>query len=251
MTGVRSVAARSAGSRSRISPRARCRRDLTVPTGMPSVAATSVQRHARRSSAGRRSRALVRRGVEGRRRPGRGRRSRPAEVGHRRCVDRARARLRWTSTLRRRIKSRQALTSRRWSHASKRSGSRRPGRSRQARMSVVLDRVARELRVPEDQAGGLRPAARRPRGRARRRRHARPSPRSLDETSLVHLVPLVRHGRGGRARHRMASASRAGFLWRCSTADRARPVGLRITPSGRSVRRRPGLPRPTPRRSRG
>ena len=89
---------------------------------------------------------------------------------------------------RRRTASRQALTVRRWSQASSRSGSRRPGRSRQARMIRLLDRVPRELRVPEDEAGdGLQPRD----GRADERREGvmiAPA-RSLDEIPLVHGHP--------------------------------------------------------------
>ena len=82
----------------------------------------------------------------------RGRRARPS----RRAAWGSRWALSSTSIGRRRrlrARSRQALTVRRWSQASNRSGI---AKSRQVAPGAderLLDRVARELRVPEDQAG--------------------------------------------------------------------------------------------------
>ena len=87
---------------------------------------------------------------------------------------------------RRRTRSRQALTVRRWSQASNRSGSRRPGQVTPGPDEGLLDRVVRELRVPEDQAGC------RVQPRERRVDEAREGVMiaplcSPDEVSLVHV----------------------------------------------------------------
>ncbi len=81
--------------------------------------------------------------------------------------------------------SMQAWTVRRWSQASNRSGSRNPGRFRQAEHHGLLDRVTRELRIPEDESGGHLQSRD---GRVDERTEGlmiAPA-RSFDETSLVH-----------------------------------------------------------------
>jgi hypothetical protein len=68
----------------------------------------------------------------------------------------------------------------------------------------LLDRIAGQLRVTEDEAG----CPFQPRGGIAGE-HGEgvmiAATRSLDETSLVHGRPRVRHGLGGRARRGMAS----------------------------------------------
>ena len=89
--------------------------------------------------------------------------------------------------------SRQACTVSRWSQASNLSGSRRPGQVPPGADEGVLDRVSRELAVPEDQAGGrVQPRD----GRVGERREGVmiASLCSLDETSLVHGRLGFRHG---------------------------------------------------------
>ena len=73
---------------------------------------------------------------------------------------------------------------------SNRSGSRNPGRSRQARTIAILDRVARELRVPEDESGGRVQASER-RVDERDEGVMIAPPRPFDECSLVHGHLLV------------------------------------------------------------
>ena len=91
-----------------------------------------------------------------------------------------------TRRLRRRIRSRQALTSSRWSQASNRSTSRNVGRSRQAPDESLLDRVPCEVGVPEDQAGGRVQARDGCASASVGEGVMIAPPRSLDETSLVH-----------------------------------------------------------------
>ena len=87
----------------------------------------------------------------------------------------------------------QERTTRLRSQPSKRSGSRSVGRFRQARMKPVLDRVSRELVVPEDQSGS-RVQPRDERAGQHREGVMIASLRSLDEFSLVHGHPLCRRG---------------------------------------------------------
>ena len=187
----------SMSSSARIAASDRCSRDLPSRAGSrvppPSPAAA-----ARGSSGRRRPRAGRDRGAEAPAPPGRGRR-RTSRCRRWRRRPWESARPRSTRRRRRRRIARQERTVMRWIQASNRSGSRNPGRSRQARDERLLDRVARELRVVEDQSG--------------RRVQARDVPADehgegvmiassgpLDENSLVHGRPPVVARPFGRAR---------------------------------------------------
>ena len=82
----------------------------------------------------------------------------------------------------------QARTTRRRSHASNRSGSRRVGRLRQAPMKSLLDRVPREVGVPEDEAGCRVQPRDEPPGEHGEGVMIAPR-RALDEFPLVHDHP--------------------------------------------------------------
>ena len=134
---------------------------------------------------------------------------------------------------RRRASSRQAFTSRRWSQASNRSGSRKPGEVLPGAHQGVLDRVARELAVPEDEARGrVQPGT--PPSRARRRRRDRLAPPAPRAPSVHGPLTLARRSRGRVCR-----------VWR-----HRKPIRFAIrAPSGvRAGSMRPG-PRPRRRRT--
>ena len=138
-----------------------------------------------------------------------------------------------TRRLRRRIRSRQALTMSRWSQASNRSGSRSSGQVPPGSDERLLDRVARELRVAEDQAGG-RVQPREVHVEERGEGVMFASPRSLDRGLAGPRSPRVRHGHGGRARQGMASVSSERFSgpWRV-TLDQSQ----RNSRAARTIRR--------------
>ena len=131
---------------------------------------------------------------------------------------------------RRRMMSRQELTTSRRSQASKRSGSRSAGQVPPGSDEPLLDRVARELRVAEDQAGGrVQPRDRRA---GERFEGVMIAPlRSLDQVPLIHDGPRGSVRPSGRITDRMASPSRESFHGRASAAAVA---GRRVMSSIRS-----------------
>ena len=81
-----------------------------------------------------------------------------------------------------------------------------------------LDRVVREIRDPEGSSGPLRPAARRPPGRAPRRRHDRPAAPARRGLAGPRQ-PLVTAGPSGRAQ--------SVWRWRCVNRSRAHSAAWR------------------------
>ncbi len=78
-----------------------------------------------------------------------------------------------------------------------------------------LDRVSREIAIPEHQSGGrVQPRD----GQVDKIREGVmiASLRPFDETVLVHASPRLRHDLGGRTRQRMASASAKRFTGSCT-----------------------------------
>ena len=138
---------------------------------------------------------------------------------------------------RRRASSRQAFTSRRWSQASNRSGITKPGQVTPGSHQGVLDRVARELAVPEDEARGrVEPGGRR-RTRARRRRRDRLAPPARRAARGPRPLALARRTRPGL--QGMASAQ-AEFVSRKPRVS-LREVPGRSGPGPRPPRRRTGV----------
>ena len=144
-----------------------------------------------------------------------------------------------TRRLRRRTRSRQALTSSRWSQASNRSGSRRPGRSRQARMRPPGPRRARAP-VAEDQAGGrVQPRETRRRGATvkascspRLARSMRPRWSTVaSDVGAATVVVLDRVWRPCRAKGSAGTETRPGH------GGGALPARGRVASHGRAVER--------------
>ena len=111
----------------------------------------------------------------------------------------------------------------------------------------LLDRVAGELRVPEDEAGGPVQPRDGPAGELGEGVMIA-LPRSLDESSLVHGRLGCRHDHGGRARQGMASGSPIRFLptvgpwttWWSRVSSVASPGCRRARPRADSPVRHPG-----------
>ena len=139
----------------------------------------------------------------------------------------------------------QELTVRRCSQASNRSGSRSSGQVPPGAEQRVLDRVARELRVPEDEASrGVQPRDGRPDEHGEGVMIA--SPRPLHEPSLVHgrLVHLPGDHGDRPFPGPMASAGR--FRFSASSGRVAHVVSNKANdaaPDRRSARDDPQLQR--------